>query len=111
MGKFLRSGGLLYFVILIVLAVVLVNMLSRGNPDVAELNSQQWSQAVQNETFDTSLDKIVGLLALGLDLGIRNLDIAIRDLARALRTVDSEGAGRVLSRLAIKLVGNAGLNV
>ena len=57
MGRILRSGGLLYFVILIVLAVVLVNMLSRGNPDVAELNSQQWNQAVQNKTFDTSLDK------------------------------------------------------
>src|ERR687897_690822 len=57
LGRILRSGGLLYFVILIVLAVVLVNMLSRGNPDVAELNSQQWNQAVQNETFDTSLDK------------------------------------------------------
>ena len=40
MGRILRSGGLLYFVILIVLAVVLVNMLSRGNPEVAELNSQ-----------------------------------------------------------------------
>ncbi|MDQ3943531.1 MAG: cell division protein FtsH, partial [Actinomycetota bacterium] len=57
MGRILRSGGLLYFVILIVLAVVLVNMLSRGNPDVAELNSQQWNQAVQDKTFDTSLEK------------------------------------------------------
>ncbi|MDQ2671580.1 MAG: AAA family ATPase, partial [Actinomycetota bacterium] len=57
MGRILRSGGLLYFVILIVLAVVLVNMLSKGNPDVAELNSQQWNQAVQNRTFDTSLEK------------------------------------------------------
>ena len=48
MGRILRSGGLLYFVILIVLAVVLVNMLSRGNPDVQELDSQQWQQAVQD---------------------------------------------------------------
>ncbi|HET7271145.1 MAG TPA: AAA family ATPase, partial [Rubrobacter sp.] len=53
----MRSGGLLYFVILIVLAVVLVNMLSRGNPDVEELNSQQWNQAVQNKSFDTDLPK------------------------------------------------------
>ena len=53
----MRSGGLLYFVILIVLAVVLVNMLSRGNPDVDELNSQQWNQAVQDKTFVTDLDK------------------------------------------------------
>ena len=57
MGRILRSGGLLYFVILIVLAVVLVNMLSRGNPDVEELNSQQWKQAVQDETFVTDLPK------------------------------------------------------
>src|ERR671917_1370159 len=57
LGRILRSGGLLYFVILIVLAVVLVNMLSRGNPDVAELNSQQWKQAVQDETFVTDLKK------------------------------------------------------
>ena len=53
----MRSGGLLYFVILIVLAVVLVNMLSRGNPDVEELNSQQWKQAVQDKAFVTDLPK------------------------------------------------------
>ena len=48
MGRILRSGGLLYFIILIVLAVVLVNMLSRGNPDVRELDSQEWQQALQD---------------------------------------------------------------
>src|SRR5215208_286508 len=32
-------------------------MLSRGNPDVAELNSQQWNQAVQDRAFDTDLRK------------------------------------------------------
>src|SRR5215212_8152148 len=57
LGRILRSGGLLYFVILIVLAVVLVNMLSRGNPDVDELNSQQWNQAVQDKSFVTDLPK------------------------------------------------------
>src|SRR5215203_890101 len=57
LGRILRSGGLLYFVILIVLAVVLVNMLSRGNPDVEELNSQQWRQAVQDKAFVTDLPK------------------------------------------------------
>src|SRR5215210_7270136 len=57
LGRILRSGGLLYFVILIVLAVVLVNMLSRGNPDVEELNSQQWNQAVQDKAFVTDLPK------------------------------------------------------
>ena len=53
----MRSGGLLYFVILIVLAVVLVNMLSRGNTEVEELNSQQWNKAVQDKTFVTDLQK------------------------------------------------------
>src|SRR5215210_2605883 len=32
-------------------------MLSRGNPDVEELNSQQWKQAVQDKTFVTDLKK------------------------------------------------------
>src|SRR5918998_6476097 len=57
LGRILRSGGLLYFVILIVLAVVLVNMLSRGPSDVDELNSQQWNQAVQDKAFVTDLPK------------------------------------------------------
>src|SRR5215213_4505972 len=57
LGRILRSGGLLYFVILIVLAVVLVNMLSRGSSDVVDLNSQQWNQAVKNDTFVTDLPK------------------------------------------------------
>ena len=63
MGRILRSGGLLYFVILIVLAVVLVNMLSRGNPDVRELDSQEWQQAVQDgrlvtDVKETSEDRL-----------------------------------------------------
>src|SRR5215212_4910744 len=57
LGRILRSGGLLYFVILIVLAVVLVNMLSRGNPDVDELNSGQWNQAIQDKMFVDDLSK------------------------------------------------------
>src|SRR5919112_1574666 len=32
-------------------------MLSRGNPDVEELDSQQWKQAVQDKTFVTDLKK------------------------------------------------------
>src|SRR5687767_4988348 len=32
-------------------------MLSRGNPDVDELNSQQWNQAVQDKSFVTDLSK------------------------------------------------------
>jgi len=57
LGRILRSGGLLYFIILIVLAVVLVNMLSRGNPDVKELDSTQWQQAVEEKAFVTG-DKV-----------------------------------------------------
>src|SRR5215211_2672202 len=57
LGRILRSGGLLYFVILIVLAVVLVNMLNGGTQDVDELNSQQWKQAVQDKSFVTDLPK------------------------------------------------------
>jgi cell division protease FtsH len=57
LGRILRSGGLLYFVILIVLAVVLVNMLRGGNPEVDELNSQQWNQAVQDKSFVSGLPK------------------------------------------------------
>jgi hypothetical protein len=57
LGRILRSGGLLYFVILIVLAVVLVNMLSRGNPDVRELDSQEWQQAVQDGRLVTDVDE------------------------------------------------------
>ncbi|MGB3632967.1 MAG: ATP-dependent zinc metalloprotease FtsH [Rubrobacteraceae bacterium] len=51
MGRILRSGGLLYFIILMVFAVILVRVLSSGSPDVRELNSQQFQQAVNNEAF------------------------------------------------------------
>ncbi len=55
MGKILRSGGLLYFIILMVFAVILVRVLSAGNPDVRELNSQQFQEAVENKSFVTDL--------------------------------------------------------
>ncbi|MBA3794894.1 MAG: ATP-dependent zinc metalloprotease FtsH [Rubrobacter sp.] len=63
MGRILRGGGLLYFIILIVLAVVLVNMLSRGNPEVEELDSREWQQAVQDDRLvdvrdETSEDRL-----------------------------------------------------
>ncbi|CAN5905672.1 ATP-dependent zinc metalloprotease FtsH [soil metagenome] len=51
MGKILRSGGLLYFIILMVFAVILVRVLSAGNPDVKELNSQQFQKAVEESAF------------------------------------------------------------
>ena len=56
MGKFVRSGGLLYFILLIVFAVILIRVLSAGNSDVKELNSQEFLGAVNNHEFviDTS---------------------------------------------------------
>ena len=51
MGRILRSGGLLYFIILMVFAVILVRVLSSGSPDVRELNSQQFERAVNQNSF------------------------------------------------------------
>jgi len=51
MGKFVRSGGLLYFILLIVFAVILIRVLSTGNSDVKELNSQEFLRAVNNQEF------------------------------------------------------------
>jgi cell division protease FtsH len=55
LGRILRSGGLLYFIILMVFAVILVRVLSAGNPDIKELNSQQFQQAVEDKAFVTDL--------------------------------------------------------
>ena len=51
MGRILRSGGLLYFIILMVFAVILIRVLSAGNPDVRELNSQQFQKAIDENAF------------------------------------------------------------
>jgi cell division protease FtsH len=51
----LRSGGLLYFIILMVFAVILVRVLSAGNPDVKELNNLEFRQAVEDKAFVTNL--------------------------------------------------------
>jgi cell division protease FtsH len=55
LGKILRSGGLLYFIILMVFAVILVRVLSAGNPDVKELNNLEFRQAVEDKAFVTNL--------------------------------------------------------
>jgi cell division protease FtsH len=55
LGRILRSGGLLYFIILMVFAVILVRVLSAGNPDVEELNNLEFRQAVEDRAFDTDL--------------------------------------------------------
>ena len=49
----MRSGGLLYFIILMVFAVILVRVLSAGNPDVKELNNLEFRQAVEDKAFVT----------------------------------------------------------
>jgi cell division protease FtsH len=46
---------LLYFIILMVFAVILIRVLSAGNPDVEELNNLQFRQAVQDKAFVTDL--------------------------------------------------------
>jgi cell division protease FtsH len=51
LGRFLRSGGLLYFFILIIFAVILVRVLSAGNPDVSKLDSQEFQRAVDERAF------------------------------------------------------------
>ncbi len=51
MGRLLRSGGLLYFIILMVFAMILIRVLSAGNPDVKELNSREWEQAVEDRAL------------------------------------------------------------
>jgi len=55
LGRILRSGGLLYFIILMVFAVILVRVLSAGNPDVEELNNLEFRQAVADNSFVTDL--------------------------------------------------------
>ena len=54
MGRFSKSRGLLYFMILMVLVVILVRMFSLGSSNVKELNSQQFLAAVHNHEFVTN---------------------------------------------------------
>jgi cell division protease FtsH len=53
LGRILRSGGLLYFIILMVFAVILIRVLSAGNPDVEEFNNLEFRQAVEDKAFVT----------------------------------------------------------
>ncbi|BBL79613.1 ATP-dependent zinc metalloprotease FtsH [Rubrobacter xylanophilus] len=55
MGRILRNGGLLYFIVLLVFAVILVRFLSAGNPDVEKLNSQEFQRAVENHEIKTDI--------------------------------------------------------
>ena len=60
MGRFLRSGGL-YFIILLIFAIVLVNLIRTGSPEVQEMNSQDFQRAVDDRAFVTD-DKEAPLL-------------------------------------------------
>src|SRR5215218_7558935 len=54
MGRFSRSRGLLYFMILMMLVVILVRMFSLGTSNVKELNSQQFLAAVRTHQVVTN---------------------------------------------------------
>jgi cell division protease FtsH len=68
LGRILRSGGLLYFIILMVFAVILVRVLSAGSPEVEELNNLEFKKAVEDKAFVTK----------GLDEGDTNT-LTIKD--------------------------------
>ncbi|MEJ7819112.1 MAG: ATP-dependent zinc metalloprotease FtsH [Rubrobacteraceae bacterium] len=57
MGRFLRSGGLLYFFVLIIFALIMVRVLSAGSPDVRELDSQQFQKSIDDKAFVTDVPK------------------------------------------------------
>jgi cell division protease FtsH len=46
---------LLYFIILMVFAVILIRVLSAGNPDVKELNNLEFRKVVEDKAFVTNL--------------------------------------------------------
>ncbi|MCA1837677.1 MAG: AAA family ATPase, partial [Actinobacteria bacterium] len=50
MGRFLR-GGALYIIFLVIFAVIIVNFIRAGNPNVRELDSQEFLQAVNDKAF------------------------------------------------------------
>jgi cell division protease FtsH len=55
LGRILRSGGLLYFILLMVFAVILVRVLSSGDTDVEVLNSQEFQERVESGEIDASI--------------------------------------------------------
>jgi cell division protease FtsH len=50
LGRFLR-GGALYIIFLVIFAVIIVNFIRAGNPNVRELDSQEFLQAVDDKAF------------------------------------------------------------
>ncbi len=56
MGRFLR-GGALYVIFLVIFAVIIVNFIRAGNPNVTELDSQEFQQAINDQAFVISEDE------------------------------------------------------
>ncbi|MDQ4062421.1 MAG: cell division protein FtsH, partial [Actinomycetota bacterium] len=56
MGRFLR-GGALYVIFLVIFAVIIVNFIRAGNPNVTELDSQEFQQAINDQAFVISDDE------------------------------------------------------
>ena len=50
MSRFLR-GGALYIIVLLIFVAIVANLIRAGNPNVEELNSQEFRQAVENKSF------------------------------------------------------------
>ncbi len=50
MGRFLR-GGALYIIVLFIFAMLIVSLINNANPDVRELDSQEFQQYVDDEAF------------------------------------------------------------
>ena len=47
MGRFLR-GGALYVIVLLIFVALVANVIRAGNPNVEELNSQEFQEAVDS---------------------------------------------------------------
>jgi len=56
LGRFLR-GGALYVIFLVIFAVIIVNFIRAGNPNVTELDSQEFQQAISDQAFVISDDE------------------------------------------------------
>jgi cell division protease FtsH len=50
LSRFLR-GGLLYIVVLVIFVALVVQLVNFGNPDIRELNSQEFQEAVDDKSF------------------------------------------------------------
>ena len=50
MGRFLR-GGALYVMVLVIFMALVVSLIRAGNPNVTELDSQEFQEAVDNGSF------------------------------------------------------------